>query len=402
MAKILLFVHGTGVREVAYHAAAKLVQKKLDTYAPEVSLVHCLWGDTLGATLSHGGKSVPDYGITRSIGHAIDDTTPVLWDLLLQDPTFQLRMIALRAAPLSLSPNEVHPVTGMLERFAKLDASASLNNELKDLGLDGIFEKGPARPLLPTVLGPLIVSDAYEAARKCVAAGGPEHAEALAMAVVASLQKEALIAGAPMLDAAARDQLTLLIESLLGDDVRGIVGTMFSPLAGLLLHAGTWLLRRKRTALTDAAYPAAGDILLYQVCGSRLREFIRAQIAAMPDDEVFVLAHSLGGIACVEMLVEQAAPNVRQLITFGSQAPFLYEIGALARLPSDKSLPSHFPPWRNFYDLNDPLSYIGEGVFPGRVSDFEIESGESFPASHSAYLHSAPFWLEIQALFRHA
>jgi hypothetical protein len=94
--------------------------------------------------------------------------------------------------------------------------------------------------------------------------------------------------------------------------------------------------------------------------------------------------------------------NVKRLITFGSQAPFLYELGALVTLPSNAALPAHFPLWSNFYDLNDPLSYIGEKLFPKRVADYQVESGLAFPAAHSAYLHSTPFWIQLAALIKHA
>jgi pimeloyl-ACP methyl ester carboxylesterase len=175
-----------------------------------------------------------------------------------------------------------------------------------------------------------------------------------------------------------------------------------SPLTGLAQNLATWHVRRKRGALTDSTYPATGDILLYQSRGARIRDFIRARIDELADQEVIVLAHSLGGIASFELLVEERPANVTHLITFGSQAPFLYEIGALSTLEPGAVLPTHFPAWSNFYDLNDPLSYIGGGLFPGRVTDYPVESGESFPASHSAYLHARPFWQQLSALLRDA
>jgi hypothetical protein len=233
-------------------------------------------------------------------------------------------------------------------------------------------------------------------------AARPPHRNALARAVVAGLQTACMEAGAPTLDAATRDTLVGRFAPLLGDDALGVVATLTSPFTGLAKSIGTWQIRRKRTSLTDAAYPAAGDILVYQARGEAIREFIRAEAAKRQDDDVFLFAHSLGGIACFELLVKETPPNVRGLITFGSQAPFFYEIGALASLGVDDDLPPHFPPWLNFYDLADPLSYVAGQLFKnGAVSDDRVESGENFPASHSAYLHSRSMWVRLEAWVRH-
>ena len=75
--------------------------------------------------------------------------------------------------------------------------------------------------------------------------------------------------------------------------------------------------------------------------------------------------HSLGGVACVDLLVEAALPQVELLVTVGSQAPFFYEIDALQSLRFGVPLPEHFPRWLNVYDLRDFLSYVAAGVFAG-------------------------------------
>ena len=102
-------------------------------------------------------------------------------------------------------------------------------------------------------------------------------------------------------------------------------------------------------------------------------------------EPVVLIAHSLGGIAAVDLLVSQPLPSVRLLVTVGSQAPFLCEIGALWSLPHGDPLPDHFPPWLNIYDPRDLLSYIGAPLFPRRVEDVEVNNKQPFPQSHSAY-----------------
>jgi hypothetical protein len=399
MAKTIVFVHGTGVRGDAYKAACQLIETKLATYAPEVKLVQCLWGDTLGASLKHEGKSIPTYGSTRSPGPSAEDERAALWFLLLQDPTFELHALKeADAAPLQLPPDEELPGIVLHQQFAALRDSDALAQELVAMGLVNKSDRPAARAMVAVMVDQLTSGAAYKAVETCSAAGTPRHREVLARALVAGIEKFALDEGLPVLDAAHRDALVKRVEALFGHDTRGVLATLLSPFGGLAMSLGTWQARRKRTALTDSIYPAAGDILVYQARGAGIRDFIRKCIANVPDDEVYLLAHSLGGIACVEMLAEACPPNVKRLITFGSQAPFLYELGALGTLPSDSKLPGYFPPWSNFYDLNDQLSYIGENLFPDQVTDHQIESGLAFPAAHSAYLNNTQFWLVLAAL----
>jgi hypothetical protein len=136
------------------------------------------------------------------------------------------------------------------------------------------------------------------------------------------------------------------------------------------------------------------DILLYQTRGGQIRDFIQQQIE-QAEPPVVLLAHSLGGIACVDLLVEQSLPQVALLITAGSQAPFMYEINALYSLEFGQQLPEHFPQWLNLYDKRDFLSYIGSKIFPRRVEDLEIDSKQPFPRSHSAYWENDTTWQAI-------
>ncbi|NEQ82339.1 MAG: hypothetical protein F6K26_19415, partial [Moorea sp. SIO2I5] len=108
-----------------------------------------------------------------------------------------------------------------------------------------------------------------------------------------------------------------------------------------------------------------------------------------------ILAHSLGGIACVDLLVTQPMAQVTLLITVGSQAPFLYEINALYSLEFGQPLPDFFPEWLNIYDLRDFLSYIGANLFPNKVQDILVDSKQPFPQAHSAYWTNPATWKAI-------
>lgn len=95
------------------------------------------------------------------------------------------------------------------------------------------------------------------------------------------------------------------------------------------------------------------------------------------------------------MLVEQKLPQVKSLITAGSQVPFLYEIDALQSLSYGERLPEYFPEWLNIYDTRDVLSYIGSGLFPGRITDKHIDNKLPFPESHGAYWQTEETWKVI-------
>ncbi|MNL54526.1 hypothetical protein D3C87_1778660 [compost metagenome] len=110
-----------------------------------------------------------------------------------------------------------------------------------------------------------------------------------------------------------------------------------------------------------------------------------------------IIAHSLGGIAAVDWLIE-APSSLKYLITVGSQAGFFYEIDALVSLPAGAALPDHFPrKWLNIFDANDFLSYRAEPIFPGVAIDKQVENGQPFPDSHSAYWRNPIVWENISA-----
>jgi hypothetical protein len=189
---------------------------------------------------------------------------------------------------------------------------------------------------------------------------------------------------------ALRDALVLRLL----DDWHQVVYARSRFFTKLFERAATRILRRHRNEFTDSAALPIGDILLYQSHGVAIREFIRNKIMnASPP--VTVVAHSLGGIACFDLLALPDPPPVARMVTVGSQSSFLYEIGALVSLQPPQQLPSGFPPWLNVYDRNDFLSYVAARLFTG-VKDLEVESGQAFPASHSAYFGSDEVWTAIR------
>jgi hypothetical protein len=383
----VIFVHGTGVREPAFSELFERVRSELHDRRPGLGVEPCYWGGTEGARLWHDGRSVPAYDAARGIEPGPEDEELAAWELLYADPLWELRMLA-TAGPAGRERLawQVPPGDALDARVQALVPSAELAAAVAAAGLAETFQ--PARAVVAT-------SPPY---RQAVAAASEDVGD-LRLAVARAIVAEALAeqaeqddADTPVVpDAQARDRVVVLLLDDLGGGERGLPGLMVAPIRGLALRVATAQARRRRGALTDATYPGAGDILLYQARGNGIRALIAKQAVAAAEP-VVLIAHSLGGIASVDLLVSQPLPSVRLLVTVGSQAPFLCEIGALWSLPHGDPLPDHFPPWLNIYDPRDLLSYIGAPLFPGRVDDVKVNNKQPFPQSHSAYWANSQVW----------
>jgi hypothetical protein len=388
----VVFVHGTGVRRDAYNASYEKVASGLS--GARVSVVPCYWGD-LGSDLHSGGASIPEYDSTRS--HEDDDIAPAseeeyrvgLWGILYQDPLFELRVLAVRGKVAgSLSPGSLRPGAELARLGRQFEITSNLQLLLEKGGIAREFKE--ARLSVTS-------SEPYCAALDSAPASLSEYRDAIARSIIATATtrvKQAEMPAAVVYDASLCGEIEHLLIEALGGHERGIGGWVKGQFGGMAARLGSRLIQRRRGAVTDAAYPAAGDILLYQARGQAIRDFIKSCAAAVSSPCV-LLAHSLGGIACVDLMVKEQL-NVQLLVTVGSQAPFLYEIDALQSLRYGRALPGHFCRWLNIYDLRDFLSYVGTKVFPGRVKDVEVDNRQPFPVSHSAYWSNEAVWKAIK------
>ncbi|MBW5486791.1 alpha/beta fold hydrolase, partial [Streptomyces bambusae] len=195
----------------------------------------------------------------------------------------------------------------------------------------------------------------------------------------------ALAEDAPLVpDGTARDAAVAALAARMGARPDGSERGIGSLLARPALRIATGQAVRRRRALTEAAHPAAADIMLYLSRGEPLRRRLRELIGKL-EPPVVVIGHSLGGIIALDTLVTAPLPQVELLVTVGSQGPFLYESGALPGLVHPEPLPDHVPDWLNLYDPRDLLGYVGAPLFPGRVTDVAVDNRQPFPAAHSAY-----------------
>ncbi|QLE48785.1 hypothetical protein FD724_12100 [Nostoc sp. C057] len=382
----VIFVHGTGIREREYNETFQIIEQKIHAQRPDIKVSPCLWG-VLGAKFNDNRASVPLEDATLALSQGEEDAEIVLWGQLYRDPLYELRLLSLK--PIESGNPWEEPGDVLQSRVASLTPTSQLQAKLQEAGIAEVFE--PAREAV-------IQSEPYHQALLTVSESDvSEYYAPIARAVVAQAMfiSELQEKFPPILtDAQLRDEVVELLTLALGEAELGLVGWLLKPFVELAQYGGTNYVRGNRLELTDKISPMPGDILLYQTRGEKIRAFIQEQIA-QAEPPVVLIAHSLGGIACVDLLVQQQLSQVELLVTVGSQAPFLYEINALYSLEYGQLLPEHFPQWLNIYDLRDFLSYVGKKIFPDKVQDVVVDSRQPFPRSHGAYWTNAKTWEAI-------
>ena len=380
----VLFVHGTGVRLPAYEVMLASITRGVAGIRPEYSVLPCYWGDDYGASLQADGACLPRVDSGRGSGDSTEDLSVARWTLLDVDPLFELRLLA--AVDSGSSEIAPHVRTGG-ERLA--ESALALRGE-RDVIV--AFEETGMPVDLGAVVSEILGSEPYLAASSAdIAELGP----ALAGAIVASSMRvvERNLGGPLSVDGRHLVALSqVVVDRLGGSGGRSVVSATGRVLAGLASWSGVAKpLERRRDALAGAILPVAGDVLRYLAHGDPLRCHLVETIASAAPP-VVVLAHSLGGIAALEALMSEPIPGVEVVITVGSQAPLLYEIGALPTLEFGCALPGHMPAWVNVVDYRDLLAFVAEPLFPGKVTDLRIDNRIGFPRAHSAYFGNDDFY----------
>jgi len=386
MASTLLFVHGTGVRSPRYEEMLEQIQEKVAEFWLPVTVRGCFWGDAVGARLLEDGRSIPGYAATGGAGPTVENQRDAVWSLLYTDPWYELRLLRLKPVAGEAPIGEEPPAERLLQAIRSFQPSSDLSALLARYRLQDSFAHA---------LAALRAAPELEEAAATAPSDPLEHRGAIARALIGFTLLDAEAAGRPPLDGTSRDLLVAQLTTDLHGYGLGVGEFLSRPFKGLAAHAATWKLTKDRGSITDDVAPLAGDILRYLAKPGAAQQFLRRAIEDCQEGPVHLLAHSLGGIISVDLLATQPIDTVRSLITVGSQVPFLYEIGALPSLPHGTPLPDRFPLWLNIYDRRDLLSYLGSGIFGTRVVDVEVDNGQPFPRSHSAYWTNDRFWAEI-------
>lgn len=383
MIRSVVFVHGTGVRAAAYNETFATVRAAVLQRYPGIGVRGCYWGGAAGARLALHGASIPQYGTSGGIPGGGEDEAVAVWGVLYFDPGYELRLLGLRPRPSTGMTRGLSPTERFLRQISTYEPS--------DTVVAAFAARGLEKALHESLAAVVALPELREAAAS-VDGDGYEHRHAVARAVVAATLAAAAERGAGLLDGTHRDSLLATVSADLRSQGRVLPGAVKKAAAAPAVRAMSWQARRRRGALTDDTTPAIADILRYQARGEGIRDLIKRTIDDTPGDEITVIAHSLGGVACVDLLALEDVPRVGSLVTVGSQAPFFYEVGALFSREYPEELPSRFPRWLNVYDPRDLLSYTAARVFPGRVSDRIVNNRQPFPYAHSAYWSNEEFW----------
>jgi hypothetical protein len=371
----LLFVHGINVRGDAWFASLDLISRKAKRFLPDFEVTGCGWGDPFGARLHRNGISIPNYDRTGDAFPADERASRARWHLLSSDPLLELRLLPQELPELGMLPGGEE----ILTLVPRLEDDGTILNMLKEWGVD--------KPWAPFIQGIMAERD-WKTVVTDITLSPAAASEPVARAITAGYLQQLRLQGFPALSGDQRDQLKNTLVNLVGGPPLGI---------------GDWFLTRltnaavkRRGGISDLSTPAVGDIIHYQARGRSIRNFI-AKMAKDCKADV-VLAHSLGGVACVDWLAsgENPVPSAQKLVTVGSQAGYFYEVDGLASTPFGTGLPSTFPgKWLNIFDRADLLGFLAEPIFPQNAIDFEVDSGQPFPASHSAYWQNDVVWERI-------
>ncbi|MEU3920279.1 hypothetical protein [Streptomyces sp. NPDC029004] len=342
------------------------------------------------------GSDEPD--VSAVLGN--EDATLASWALLDADPLAELRILAEeegRHPGKYVPPLGESPAEELSRLLLALPQDSGVREAVAARGLDEADVDTAARevadalrPLLGNAM--LSLSILRQAVARAVVAGTLTAADTRWDSAGASV------------DGATVDDLVGVVLAALGEPgaALSVVSDAARPLWLPFWRSAEWLaswrLRRRRSQISDRTAPPIGDILRYQARGDGLRTCI-ADTLRSAEPPVMVLAHSLGGVACVDLFAtEDHRDKVKALVTVGSQAPFLYEMDALTSLPFGRELPAFFPErWLNVYDPRDPLAYVGERVFGAdRITDVPFNTRRPLLRAHSAYWDHAPLytWLD--------
>ena len=381
----LLFVHGTGVRDI--ERSIRHIRDGIGARGlPANRVSGAEWGRAVGPPDLDIGPVLPPEARARDVegGPTEAAVAVALWDLLVTDPLLELRILG------EMAPTDDDRVV-----VGEAPADEQIKERLRaaDVGEAALVEAGVPAEALRVALD--AVADSDEVGLAASARGSavdPNLIEAAARSVVACLiAQDNSTKDRPRVESEeARDALVLAIEKELAPEGEGrglgaaLAGKVLAPLA-------TRFAMRRRAALMDPTTDFIRDVAFYVQHGERVRAFMLEELSKLPQDQpVVLLGHSLGGIAAVDLLAGRSGgPRVDLLVTVGSQAPLLFLMDALDALSYRRNGPGNrpFTPWLNIYDSADLLSFLAAGAWPNEtgITDEAVSSGVPFPASHGAY-----------------
>lgn len=141
MADVVVFVHGTGVREQGWAKSFTVVRKRLHQLDSGLVVRGCFWGAAEGAELLADGASIPDYTSTSGDAPSEADEEMALWAVLYTDPWYEMRLLGnWPSDEADLAPGQIptsNHLKGQIESFVP---SAELSRLLADFDLRPHFD----------------------------------------------------------------------------------------------------------------------------------------------------------------------------------------------------------------------------------------------------------------------
>ncbi len=334
------------------------------------------WGDRYGTKMDEADlAAVLPPNRARGLGDD-EDWETALWEQLLEDPLFELRVAATRVPTSSSAmplPGDNPPDIEASTRLLSMAASAEGD-------MPGGMTAAEVKEACAWLAQEATLREAAVASGDVLSADFRDAiARSLAAHALALHRGQAGVGPDALFLASARSVLVADLAGRFAPDTRGLPGWLAERIKGFALAQVTAVARRRRTGFIDGASPRIGDVIFYQRRGDRILTSIEVEISKCVPP-VVVLGHSLGGIMLVDLLSLADPPAVARLITVGSQSPVLFKHDALANLRLNAPA-RPFVPWLNVFDRNDLLSFCAQRVFsdvPG-IEDFEVASGSPFP-----------------------
>src|SRR5262249_38770712 len=254
----VIFIHGTGVRDESTFNAVKAA-------LPNWNVVHAFWGESHGVKLNRGGGSIPDYAPVDVLSE--ENQIESQWELLYRDPLYELRHLTSPSGEREELPfNQLPQWEELKTRIESYPLSEALSQLLKGTQLNEVWTEA---------FDAVIHSKDFENAVQKFTSEDDPTITLVARAIVASLIVTGVEKGYPLPDGDARDAL---VERLALDFGQKKYRGALEKAISYYLRPLTWYAERNRAAVSDAAFPAAGDILLYQRRGDEIRAFIEATI----------------------------------------------------------------------------------------------------------------------------
>lgn len=345
MKQPVLVIHGVGNRGKDIKFAEKVAALQA-RYPDQLQLIDIYWGD-LAAEGNFIELTLPNvddelHVQARRILASTGGLDAALGLVLLDDA----KLVSTRAEERAATIASAAAVGAGLESVTNLESTALET---------AILERWSELEWLPRIEDPQVLQDAGTLIGELVAVAG-ERPPTLALT-----QGEA--------HSVEVEGLTDFIDRAL-ESVDRFVGTMIGRFGGKLN-------RKLRVTFAPKLAGFFGDVIAYLRRDTEIYDLIRNRIeeeapgAGTVDHPVGAIAHSLGGVILFDMATVKKDPlHIRNLLTFGSQAPFFHALSDKKgnALDEFKGDPIDVPPtiqgrWINLWELLDILAFVAAKVF---------------------------------------